>query len=68
MGASTETFLKTFNPNYLLLHNVMVSIRGQVAALNAGFDAVSGDVMPDPDWLKPIENNFLADSRVKRNK
>ncbi|MDJ0534557.1 MAG: glycosyltransferase family 2 protein [Xenococcaceae cyanobacterium MO_207.B15] len=68
----TETFLKTFNPNCLSLRTVMVSIPGQVAALNAGLDAASGDIiaitdddaMPYPDWLKRIENNFLADGRV----
>jgi glycosyltransferase involved in cell wall biosynthesis len=45
---------------------------GVVSALNAGFDAATGDLIvitdddtePRPDWLARIEPHFLADARL----
>jgi cellulose synthase/poly-beta-1,6-N-acetylglucosamine synthase-like glycosyltransferase len=52
---------------------VAVSAAGQVAALNAGVEAVGGadviaitddDACPRPDWLERIAGHFAADPRV----
>ncbi|WP_035992824.1 glycosyltransferase family 2 protein [Leptolyngbya sp. KIOST-1] len=60
----------TFSP--LTIRTQIVEQPGQVAALNAGLDAASGDIIaitdddaaPHPDWLKRIEAHFLADAQV----
>jgi cellulose synthase/poly-beta-1,6-N-acetylglucosamine synthase-like glycosyltransferase len=72
LDRETETFLKTFNHKCLSLRTVIVSIPGQVAAINAGLDAASGDIiaitdddaMPFQDWLQLIESHFLTDEKV----
>ncbi len=70
--SETWKFLATFDRTPLPLRTVTVIAPGQVAALNAGVDAVSGDIvaitdddaMPHPDWLARIEAHFLQDDRV----
>jgi glycosyltransferase involved in cell wall biosynthesis len=72
--SDTETWslLKETNFGSLPLRSVMVSIPGQVAALNAGLDAAQGDIIsitdddaaPHVDWLARIEAHFLADERL----
>jgi len=57
-------------PPQLLM--VTVTEPGQVAALNRGLDAVSGDVVaitdddaaPRRDWLERIERHFLSDGSI----
>ena len=71
----TETLglLQSVNRGSLLaLRTVTVTKPGLVAALNAGLDAASGDVIaitdddaaPHPDWLARIEAHFQADTKV----
>ncbi len=56
----------------LPLHEVLVDEPGQVAALNAGLDAVTEDLVaitdddaaPRPDWLEQIESWFVRDRRL----
>ena len=56
----------------LPLQEVLVHEPGQVAALNAGLDAVTEDVVaitdddaaPRPDWVEQIENWFARDRRL----
>ena len=51
---------------------VRVKLPGQVSALNAGLDAVAGeiavitddDAAPRPDWLKRIEDHFNSDPKI----
>ena len=68
----TWTFLKTFNSELLPLHTTKVSVPGVVAAMNAGLDAASGDIIaftdddaaPHSDWLARIEAHFLSEECV----
>lgn len=70
----TETweFLKTYNSYPLPLNTVKVNIPGQVAALNAGLEQASGDIIsftdddavPHSEWLTRIEAHFLSDSCI----
>lgn len=54
------------------LQVVSVTLPGQVAALNAGITAATGDIIsitdddavPHPHWLAKIEQHFLADAGV----
>jgi glycosyltransferase involved in cell wall biosynthesis len=70
--SSTWTFLKEYNSESLLLRSVKVSIPGQVAALNAGLDEASGDIIsftdddavPYAEWLARIESHFLSDNFI----
>lgn len=70
--AETRTFLTTFNPDSLPLQFVKVIVPGVVAAMNAGLDAASGDIIaftdddaaPHMDWLERIEAYFLSDIRI----
>src|SRR4051794_4583113 len=56
----------------LTVERVLVEAPGQVAALNAGLDALREDVVaitdddciPRPDWLERIERHFAADPRL----
>lgn len=56
----------------LPLRSLEIDVPGVIAALNAGFASVSGDVVvvtdddtvPRPDWLSRIEHQFEADPRV----
>jgi glycosyltransferase involved in cell wall biosynthesis len=66
----TWTFLKIFNSSSLPLKILTINVPGVVAAINLGFESVSGDIVsitdddaaPHPDWLQRIENHFLADN------
>ena len=66
------TFLETFNPETLPLRTVTVSVLGVIAAMNAGLDAASGEIIaftdddaaPHVDWLARIEPHFLSDGSV----
>ncbi len=68
----TWAFLKDYYPKTFSLKTVTVTLPGVVAAMNAGLESASGDVIaitdddaaPHPDWLARIETYFLADSRV----
>jgi glycosyltransferase involved in cell wall biosynthesis len=70
----TETwkYIDAFNPNLFPLHTVKVSVPGVVAAMNAGLDSATGDIIaftdddaaPHTDWLARIETHFLADEGV----
>src|SRR3954453_17058366 len=59
-------------PGGLAVERVLVAAPGQVAALNAGLDALREDVvaitdddcLPRPDWLERIERHFAADPRL----
>jgi cellulose synthase/poly-beta-1,6-N-acetylglucosamine synthase-like glycosyltransferase len=68
----TYKFLNGFAREGLSLNVIDVSAPGQVAALNAGLAAVTGDLIaitdddaaPHPDWLAQIQRHFLADSSL----
>jgi cellulose synthase/poly-beta-1,6-N-acetylglucosamine synthase-like glycosyltransferase len=70
--AETWALLASLKLNSLPLRTVTVSVPGQVAALNAGLDAATGDIIaitdddaaPHADWLERIEAHFLSNSRV----
>lgn len=69
-NTDTETwdFLRTFDRGSLPLHSATVYVAGQVAALNAGLDWATGeiiaitddDAVPHVDWLTRIESHFLS--------
>lgn len=67
----TWSFLKTFDSKNLPLRTATVTVTGVVAAMNAGLDAASSDIVaftdddaaPHPDWLARIESHY-ADERV----
>ncbi|MEC4814504.1 MAG: glycosyltransferase family A protein [Scytonema sp. PMC 1069.18] len=68
----TWTYIDAFNLNFLPLRTVKVKVPGVVAAMNAGLDSATGDIVaftdddaaPHPDWLARIETHFQADERV----
>jgi len=70
----TETwkFLEEFNHHNLPIQTVKVIVPGVVAALNAGLEAVKGDIVsitdddaaPRPDWLERISTHFNSDSQI----
>jgi len=71
--AETKALLADFPEiGVLPLNVVIVEIPGQVAALNAGLDAASGDAIcitdddaaPRAQWLARIEAHFVSDKRV----
>ncbi|NJO39549.1 MAG: glycosyltransferase family 2 protein [Cyanobacteria bacterium CRU_2_1] len=70
--AETWAFLEAFNADPLPLCTLTVEAPGVVAALNAGFDAVQGDIIaitdddaaPHTDWLSRIEAHFLSDRTI----
>lgn len=70
--AETWTFVQTLNPEFLPLRTATVSESGVIAAMNAGMDAASGDIIaftdddatPHTDWLERIEAHFLSDSKI----
>ncbi|PSP15075.1 MAG: glycosyl transferase family A [Cyanobacteria bacterium SW_5_48_44] len=70
--AETWIFMETFTSETLPLRTVTVSAPGAIAAMNAGLDAASGEIVsftdddaaPHTDWLARIEPHFLSDSRV----
>lgn len=70
----TETwqFLEEFKDSNLPLQTVKVTVPGVVAALNAGLEAVEGDILsitdddaaPHPDWLERLTAHFISDSQI----
>jgi cellulose synthase/poly-beta-1,6-N-acetylglucosamine synthase-like glycosyltransferase len=68
----THGWLRGFASEVLPLKVVNVVIPGQVAALNAGLAAATGEIIaitdddaaPYHDWLERIEGHFLADDRL----
>src|SRR5438874_2649898 len=68
----TRAFLERFDFQELRLRAVTVGGAGQVAALDAGLQATSGEIIaitdddaaPRPHWLARIEAHFAADWRV----
>ncbi|NJK67345.1 MAG: glycosyltransferase family 2 protein [Microcoleus sp. CSU_2_2] len=70
----TETwaFIQTLNPEFLPLRTATVIESGVIAAMNAGMDAASGEIVaftdddaaPHTDWLERIETHFLSDSNI----
>jgi glycosyltransferase involved in cell wall biosynthesis len=73
-NTDTETwaFLAMLNPNLQPVRIITTKVPGVVAAMNAGLDAASGDIIaftdddaaPHPDWLERIEAHFLLDNCV----
>lgn len=68
----TREFLAVFPLGSLPLRPIAVSIPGVVAAMNAGLEEASGEIIvftdddaaPHDDWLVRIEAYFLSDDRV----
>ncbi|AKG23264.1 glycosyltransferase family 2 protein [Calothrix sp. 336/3] len=68
----TWDFLQGFNSQDLPLQTVTVKVPGVVAAMNAGLDAATGDIVaftdddsaPHRDWFAKIEDYFLSDSHI----
>ena len=68
----TWTFLNAYDPQSLPLKILSVSVPGVVAAMNAGWSKVEGDIIastdddaaPHPDWLARIEAHFLSDPQI----
>ncbi|MGC4043737.1 MAG: glycosyltransferase [Armatimonas sp.] len=72
IDTETQAYLATDPMPGLPLKAVPVTVPGQVAAMNAGLDAMTGDVVcitdddaaPFPQWLARIETNFEADPKL----
>jgi len=72
IDAETWQFLEEGHHHNLPLRIVKVTVPGVVAALNAGLEAVEGDIVsitdddaaPRPDWLERITAHFISDSRI----
>lgn len=70
--SETSEFLNTFEFESLPVRRVQVNVPGQVAALNAGLEAATGEIIsitdddaaPHSEWLARIEAHFLADSSL----
>jgi glycosyltransferase involved in cell wall biosynthesis len=70
--SETLEWLKGFNSQGLPLHLVKVNVPGVIAAMNAGIETATGDIIaftdddaaPHRDWLERIFNSFLADERI----
>jgi glycosyltransferase involved in cell wall biosynthesis len=68
----TYEFLRDFEVEDLPLRVVDVLVPGQVAALNAGLAAATGEIIaitdddaaPHSDWLERIEAHFLSDVKL----
>ena len=68
----TWAILETLKSLSLPLKTVTVKVSGVIAAMNAGVEAATGDIVaftdddaaPHPDWLQRIEAHFLADDRI----
>lgn len=68
----TWAFLQKTDFSPLPIRTQVVSVPGQVAALNSGLDTAQGDFIaitdddaaPRPHWLARIEEHFLADAQV----
>jgi glycosyltransferase involved in cell wall biosynthesis len=72
IDTQTQAYLATNPVPSLPLKAVPVTEPGQVAAMNAGLDAMTGDVVcitdddaaPFPQWLARIEANFSQDPKL----
>lgn len=72
IDAETWQFLESFKESKLPLQTVKVTVPGVVAALNAGLEAVEGDIVsitdddaaPRPDWLERLSAHFISDSHI----
>ncbi|MBW4418221.1 MAG: glycosyltransferase [Myxacorys californica WJT36-NPBG1] len=70
--APTWRWLESFDTGLLNLRSVTVSVPGVIAAMNAGLDNATGDIIaftdddaaPHTDWLARIEAHYLADPSV----
>ncbi|MDJ0693854.1 glycosyltransferase [Mastigocoleus sp. MO_188.B34] len=70
--ANTWSFLENFDPNVLPLQIVKVTVPGVVAAMNAGIDNASSEIIaftdddaePHSEWLAKIEAHYLKDDQV----
>jgi glycosyltransferase involved in cell wall biosynthesis len=70
--AETWNFLEQFDPYPLPLTTITVTLSGVVAAMNAGLDAATEDIIaftdddaaPHTDWLERLEAHYLSDSRI----
>ncbi|KST66489.1 glycosyltransferase family 2 protein [Mastigocoleus testarum] len=70
--ANTWSFLESFKPNTLQLQIVKVTVPGVVAAMNAGIDNASSEIIaftdddaePHSEWLAKIETHYLKDDKV----
>jgi cellulose synthase/poly-beta-1,6-N-acetylglucosamine synthase-like glycosyltransferase len=70
--ADTWAMLETLKSLPLPLKTVIVTVPGVIAAMNAGVEAATGDIVaftdddaaPHTDWLQRIEAHFLANDRV----
>ena len=68
----TRALLHTMQLGSAKLHLATIATPGQVDALNSGLDKATGDIiaftdddaMPHRDWLKKIEERFLADPKT----
>lgn len=70
--SDTLAFLEGYGSRQLNLRTVRVGVPGQVAALNAGLEHASGDIVaiidddtaPRREWLSIMERHFLQDPRL----
>jgi cellulose synthase/poly-beta-1,6-N-acetylglucosamine synthase-like glycosyltransferase len=68
----TWAMLETLKSLPLSFKTVIVTVPGVIAAMNAGVEAATGDIVtftdddaaPHTDWLQRIEAHFLASDRV----
>lgn len=68
----TWSFLENFDSNVLPLQTVKVRVPGVVAAMNAGVDAASSEIIaftdddaePHSEWLAKIEAHYLKDPQI----
>ena len=70
--ANTWSFLESFELNILPLQIVKVTVPGVVAAMNAGVDTASSEIIaftdddaaPHSEWLAKIEAHYLSDPHI----
>lgn len=70
--SETQAFLSTWDAGPLSVRQTIVSVPGQVAALNAGLETAQGDVVAitdddaaaHADWLERIDAHFAADPEL----
>jgi glycosyltransferase involved in cell wall biosynthesis len=68
----TKEFLNTVDKKSLPVRSICVTVPGQVASLNAGLEAATGDIIaitdddavPHSHWLAIIHKHFLLDPTV----
>jgi len=72
IDGETWEALKTIDCTQIPLQIVKVAVPGVVAAMNAGLEVLSGDIVaitdddsvPHPDWVERIEQHFLMDEQI----